>query len=197
MKERKKLLFHTCCAPCTVFPYQILKNTELRITLFFYNPNIHPEEEYVRRKSVIEGFAAEIKVPLIIYDPDMNGLSPAQREELWRSYPEDERCSMCYEARLDAAARYASDNYYDAFSSTLLGSIYQDHEKIISISEKCSARYGIDFFYQDLREGFRKGQRDAREMGMYRQKYCGCIESLDKSPFKDKILFTLKNENYK
>ena len=197
MENAKKLLFHSCCAPCTVYPYQILKNTRYSVTLYFYNPNIHPEDEYNRRKITIEEYAAANAIPLIVDDPDMNGLSPAQREELWRSFPEDKRCSMCYESRLCAAAEYASRNSFDAFSSTLLGSIYQDHEKIVKISQKCSARYGIEFYYHDFREGFRIGQRNAREMGMYRQKFCGCIESLDKSPYKDKILFSLKNDNQK
>ena len=193
MKESQRLLLHTCCAPCAIYPYEIIKDTDYDLTLFFYNPNIHPEGEYLRRKAVLEEFAAKNSIPLLIPSTRMNSLTSKEREELWRNTPDEKRCGMCYEARLGAVAEYASNNNYDAFSTTLLVSIYQDHEKIVTISKKYAKKYGIEFFYHDFREGFRAGQRKAREAGMYRQKYCGCIVSLDKSPFREKVLFSHRN----
>ena len=192
MTLKKKLLLHSCCGPCTVYPYDVIKDTDNELTLFYYNPNIHPKEEYLRRKAAIEEFASIYSIPLLIPSPDMSGLTSSEREELWRNTSEEKRCSMCYDTRLKAVAEYAAYNGYDAFSTTLLVSIYQDHDKIIKISKKYAEKYGVEFYYHDFREGFRAGQKKAREMGMYRQKYCGCIVSLDKSPFRDKIIFSLK-----
>jgi len=192
--NKKKLLFHSCCAPCTVYPYKILKEYDLAITLFFYNPNIHPIEEYRRRERMITEYSKTINLPLVILDPDSNDTTPEKREEIWMNYPEDSRCIMCYDLRLKQTASYASENGFDMFSTTLLGSIYQDHSTIMRTGDKYSKEFGVEFYYYDFREGFRKGQKEARDLGIYRQKFCGCIKSLENSPFKDKILFSLKSD---
>ena len=95
---------------------------------------------------------------------------------------------MCYDIRMDAVARFASENGYDSFCTTLLVSPYQQHETIIRTAEEKAEQYGVKFEYIDFRPGFRKGQNMARDIGLYRQKYCGCIFSLDESEFKEKIL---------
>jgi predicted adenine nucleotide alpha hydrolase (AANH) superfamily ATPase len=88
---------------------------------------------------------------------------------------------------LEKTARYAKNNGYKGFSTTLLVSIYQNHQLIIDIAESVADKYGIEFFYHDFREGYRIGQNKAKEYGLYRQKYCGCINSYNSSKYKDKI----------
>ena len=97
------------------------------------------------------------------------------------------RCHMCYDIRMDAAARYAAENGYDSFCTTLLVSPYQQHDVIVKTCEQKAEQYGVGFEYIDFRPGFRQGQNMARDIGLYRQKYCGCIFSLESSEFRDKI----------
>ena len=94
---------------------------------------------------------------------------------------------MCYAMRMDMAAETAAQMGFSAFTTTLLVSIYQDHEAIIKAAQRAAEKHKVQFLYRDFREGFRKGQDMAREDGLYRQKFCGCIFSLEESKFKDKI----------
>ena len=89
----------------------------------------------------------------------------------------DHRCAHCYTIRLGTAAKYAADHGYDAFTSSLLISPYQNHELLKAVGETMGKKYGVEFYYRDFRPGFREGQAKAREMGLYMQKYCGCIFS--------------------
>ena len=89
----------------------------------------------------------------------------------------DHRCAHCYTIRLGTAAKYAADHGYDAFTSSLLISPYQNHELLKTVGETMGKKYGVEFYYRDFRPGFREGQAKAREMGLYMQKYCGCIFS--------------------
>lgn len=98
----------------------------------------------------------------------------------------DNRCSYCYTTRLSETAKYAYENNYDAFCTTLLISPYQNHEKIIEIGNKLAEKYGIKFYYYDFRPYFREGQAKARELGFYMQKYCGCIYS-EEERYQNKI----------
>ena len=97
------------------------------------------------------------------------------------------RCEMCYDIRMDHVAKFAADNGYESFCTTLLVSPYQQHDRIAQISDEKASRYGVKFDYIDFRPGFRQGQDMAREIGLYRQKFCGCIFSLEESKFRDKI----------
>ena len=102
----------------------------------------------------------------------------------------DNRCTYCYTVRLNETAKYAIENGYDAFCTTLLISPYQNHEKIIEIGNKLAKQYGIKFYYYDFRPYFKEGQEKAREISLYMQKYCGCVfseeERYEKKIEKDK-----------
>ncbi|MEG2351563.1 MAG: epoxyqueuosine reductase QueH [Bacilli bacterium] len=89
----------------------------------------------------------------------------------------ENRCGFCYLMRLEKAAKYAKENGFDAFSTTLLISPYQNHELLKNTALIIEKKYGIKFLYRDFRPGFRQGQNKAREIGLYMQKYCGCIFS--------------------
>lgn len=178
-----KLLLHTCCAPCLIYPLKEIRKENLDVDLFYYNPNIHPIYEYIRRRDTLLSYVDRNSLKVILPDPeDLQFLSErTEAEDIWKSYPADDRCAMCYRTRFAKTAEYASNNGYDAFSTTLLVSIYQNHELIVKICDDLSKAYNIDFYYRDYRPGFREGQKEARDLGIYRQKYCGCICSLNSS----------------
>jgi len=179
-----KLLLHTCCAPCSIQCVEALAAGDIRPDLFWYNPNIHPFTEYRSRRDTLRGFAEEKKLSLIMEDEYglrsfIGGVSSLDEgaaggnpdEKKWR------RCGFCYRLRLEKTARLASEKGYDAFSTTLLISPYQNHDLIRETGKEQAARYGLQFFYRDFRPGFRLGQEQARTAGYYMQKYCGCIYS--------------------
>jgi predicted adenine nucleotide alpha hydrolase (AANH) superfamily ATPase len=175
-----KLLLHMCCAPCSVYPVSVLKGEGMDLHGLFFNPNIHPEEEYLKRKENVEIFSRAENIPVELWD-DM-------RQEVWENYKgsDEDRCNMCYSIRMDKTASIAKEKGFDAFSTTLLVSPYQKHELIKEIGERLAKKYGIDFYYKDFRPGFRQGQQQAREMGLYRQKFCGCIVSFNESKNRGK-----------
>lgn len=167
-----KLLLHMCCAPCTIYPASVLKEEGIEFEGLFYNPNIHPYEEFIKRKENVE-MLGKINGMTINYTDNFD-------QGRWESFKgnKEERCFMCYSARLEKAAQFASQKGFQAFTTTLLVSPYQKHDIIRETGEKFAQKYGVEFYYQDFRPGFRKGQQLAKEMGLYRQKYCGCIISL-------------------
>ncbi len=166
-----KLLLHMCCGPCSVYPVSVIKEEGIDVEGYFYNPNIHPVEEFDKRMKNVQIFSDKEKVR-VYYNHEF-------LQHVWEKYDDKEkRCNMCYRLRLDNVAKFARDNNFTAFSTTLLVSPYQKHDFIKDLGEELAKKYNIDFFYRDFRIGFREGQRIAKEMGLYRQKYCGCIKSL-------------------
>lgn len=176
-----RLLLHICCGPCAVYPVNVLHADNIEFKGLFYNPNIHPRDEFDRRRENVEKLA-EIKKLDIDYVEDF-------RQQQWETFggTEDQRCHMCYALRLDKAAEYAKKNGYDAFTTTLLVSPYQKHEQIKELGERMAAKHGVEFYYRDFRPGFRQGQQQAKELELYRQKFCGCIVSFNESPHTKKI----------
>jgi predicted adenine nucleotide alpha hydrolase (AANH) superfamily ATPase len=168
---KKRLLLHTCCAPCLVGTLPKI-NQEYEICCYWYNPNIHPYTEYRARLDALDGYAKKNNINLTVRD--YYGLAEFTQNVIGSL---KERCGYCYDFRLSEAAGFAKENGFDAFSSTLLVSPYQNHEKIKAAGEKCADEYGVNFFYGDFRENFREAQKSARESGIYMQKYCGCIFS--------------------
>ena len=167
-----KLLLHTCCAPCAVACVKALRAEGIEPTAYWYNPNIHPHEEYRARRDTLLAYAAGIG--LAVEADDDYGLRPfagAVSGELSR------RCITCYAARLRHTARRAKAGGYTHFTSTLLISPYQNHELLRAAGEQAAAEYGVIFLYRDFRPLFREGQAEARSLGLYMQKYCGCVFS--------------------
>lgn len=148
---------------------------------FYYNPNIHPYEEFAKRKQWVETLSVESGIDVITYE-----YNPDQYLGK-NAFNGDDRCKNCYELRLFEAARVADMKDFDAFSTTLLSSPLQKHEMIIEIADKASKKYNIPFYYEDFRLGYKKSQKEAKEMEIYRQKYCGCVYSQQKSKNYDSI----------
>lgn len=167
-----RILLHSCCAPCTIIPLQKLREADWTVHGFFYNPNIHPYQEFARRLDAYTAFA-ELRQLAVIVRADYE-LEAFLRQAAYR---ESQRCIYCYSTRLEAAARLAHKSRFDAFTTTLLYSKRQKHELVKSIAEQAAKKFGVPFYYLDFRPGWQEGQEQARRLGIYRQQYCGCIYS--------------------
>ena len=167
-----KILLHTCCAPCLIYPLRMLQQDKHEITGCFYNPNIHPCREYQRRLETLREYAVQQDLEILWpegYDMENFLCNVAFRES--------DRCYTCYYMRLCYTARMAKDRAFDAFTTTLLYSKYQKHDLIRGIGETLAKAYGISFYNRDIRVGWPEGVKISKETGMYRQPYCGCIYS--------------------
>lgn len=167
-----KTLLHACCGPCSVQCVASLRQEGMEPTLFWYNPNIHPFTEYRSRKEALVELARREGLECILRDAYGLRAFLAEVGMDW-----DRRCPACYRLRMEATAQCAADQGFERFTTSLLISPYQNHELLRQTGEEAAARHGVTFLYRDFRPLFREGQRQAREMGLYMQKYCGCIFS--------------------
>ncbi len=171
-----KLLMHTCCAPCSVYCIDELREENIEPTVYWFNPNIHPYMEYKARRDCLKEYTKSINVNAIF--EENYGLDDFCKNVVNNL---DTRCQdYCYPVRLEQTAKYAKENGFDTITTTLLVSPYQKHDIIHSLGDKIAKKYGIEFLYRDFRVGFREGQAKARELGLYMQKYCGCVFSEEK-----------------
>lgn len=176
-----KLLLHICCAPCSAACIKVLREENIDIVGYWYNPNIHPFKEYDNRLKALKEYSKMINLN-VIYD-DFYGLDEFVKNTVNII---DNRCGYCYLSRMERVVKYAHDNGYDAFSSTLLISPYQKHDLLKSICENLSKKYNIKFLYRDFRPYYELGREMFRETGLYMQKYCGCIFS-ERERYKKEI----------
>lgn len=168
-----RILLHTCCAPCLVHPLDELRSAGHEVTALFFNPNIHPYSEYLRRLDAFMVYTRDNNVPVLVEDREI-GMEEWLREVVFR---EAHRCRICFNVRMDAAARIAETKGFDAFSTTLLYSRFQKHDLLKSVAEAVAEQHGVPFVYADWRTGWNEGIKKYRKLGLYRQKYCGCIYS--------------------
>jgi hypothetical protein len=167
-----RLLLHICCAPCSIVPVAELRSAGTAVTGFFYRHNIHPYSECRRRQETLQDYAGRIGLEMI-WQPgyDLEGFIRSV------VHHEDERCLICYRLRLEATAALARQGNFDAYSTTLLYSRYQKHDRIREIGESVGRTLGVPFHYRDFRTAWKQGVAESRRIGLYRQKYCGCIYS--------------------
>jgi predicted adenine nucleotide alpha hydrolase (AANH) superfamily ATPase len=174
-----KLLLHVCCAPCSIYPIRLLREKKYDVMGYFYGSNIHPYTECLKRQKTLSDYAGRIGLKLIIsqgYDLEQFLRNVAYREK--------ERCLFCYQERLRSTALMAKRGKFDAFSTTLLYSKFQQHETIRSVGRTVGQDTGVSFIYQDFRTGWREGIDASKKLNMYRQQYCGCIYSEKERYFK-------------
>ena len=169
------LLLHMCCGPCSCYPVKKLRADGIEPTGYFFNPNIHPYKEWDMRLKTAGEFAQKVDMRIITDENYM--LRDFLKKALPAEETENGRCRMCYTWRLEQTARFAAENGFDAFSSTLFYSIYQQHELMKETARHFSELYGIRFYYEDFRPGWQEGIDISLELGLYRQPYCGCIFS--------------------
>lgn len=165
-------LMHICCAPCANQPVAQLREEGVQVAGFWFNPNIHPYTEYQARKHALEEYAKQAGLKLIVGGTyDLRPFITAVAGDI------DGRCAYCYRVRLEQTARFAKENGYDSFTTSLLISPYQNHEAIVQTGRELGDAYGVPFLCRDFRPLFQAGQEHARAHGFYMQKYCGCIFS--------------------
>ncbi len=205
------ILLHICCANCAIYPVKTLQEEGHNLTGFWFNPNIHPYQEYELRLNSVKDLAGRWRIGMIYtseYEPaeffrmfnatvthiprdtdssnDYETLIPPpppllkgdEEGFLLKSFPQHpERCKSCYRLRLEKTAEQAQKKGFDAFSTTLLISPFQDFEQLVIIGEELAGKYNVPFYLRDFRQYFCKAMTYAKEFGLYRQKYCGCIYS--------------------
>jgi len=156
-----------------VVPLDDLRAEGHDVTALFFNPNIHPFTEYLRRLDSFTTYARDNDVR-VLNGQRLDGMEEWLREVVFR---EAQKCRICFNFRMDRVAALAEAKGFDAFSTTLLYSRFQKHDLLKSICEAVSETHGIPFVYRDWRTGWNEGVKRYRKLGLYRQKYCGCIYS--------------------
>jgi hypothetical protein len=211
-----KILLHICCANCAISPIEKIREKGNAVVGFFFNPNIHPYQEYQKRLESLRRYSGETGLEVICRDEYLleeflrnvsHRMNPVRNSSRYDSKPSGalnsfgiilksnpakggtteqrgiisngvkERCQHCYALRLEATAQEAKNQGFDAFSTTLLESAHQNHALIKETGERIGKELGIPFYYEDFRQGWRKGVEVSKAMGLYRQQYCGCIYS--------------------
>jgi len=176
-RNTEPLLLHTCCGPCATQVVEVLSR-DYRVTAFYYNPNIQPEEEYVRRRTSLETFCRIKDIELISGDYDSKEwleLAAGLEEQ-----PEGgARCEVCFAMRLRKTAQVAVEQGMQMFGTTLSISPHKDTRAVNRIGQEAAKKYNIHFFAGDFKQdnGYRKSIDLSRRYGLYRQKYCGCMFS--------------------
>jgi Uncharacterized protein conserved in bacteria len=180
-----RVLVHLCCGPCGIMPVTRLLDEGLDVAGIFYNPNIHPLMEYLRRRESAVAAAGKLSIELMLPDAHDAG---AWNLERWLAAVHDaaevpagpgstDRCDFCYRDRLLVAAREAKRNGFDAFTTSLLYSRMQRHEAIKAQAEQVAEQVGVAFLYRDFRGDWQEGIDRSKAWDLFRQNYCGCVYS--------------------
>ena len=191
-KEKPKLLLHACCGPCSSYVLEYLAKF-FEITVFFYNPNIYPQEEYSRRleelKNLYKIFPPVIENNVELKETDYipkdfyDAVKTEKEPELAKEPEKGERCRRCYKFRLEKAYDYALKNHFDYFCTTLSISPFKDAEKINILGEEIQKQNadGPKWLPSDFKKkgGFKRSLELSEEYNLYRQQYCGCIFSMN------------------
>ena len=172
-----RVLLHACCGPCLIEPWDALSSLH-DVRVVYANPNIHPREEYVRRRDTLTAYAEArgIEVEELAYDTEVWDRAVAGLEDR-----PGERCRACFRLRLGMVAERAAESGFDAVATTLTVSPYQDPAAIRLAGEEACAAHGVTFVVTDFRDRYDEATRRSRELGMYRQNYCGCCYSHDEA----------------
>ena len=178
---KKKLLLHSCCGPCSSYVISYLTNY-FDITILYYNPNIYPYDEYLKRKQEQIKLINEIDCSnnLDIMDCDYdNDLYEKCIIGLENEPERGNRCMVCYNLRMEKTAKMAKECNYDYFCTTLSVSPYKNSEWINKIGEKLQNKYNINWLYSDFKkkDGYKQSISLSKKYNLYRQDYCGCIYS--------------------
>jgi predicted adenine nucleotide alpha hydrolase (AANH) superfamily ATPase len=184
LEEQKKvprLLIHSCCAPCSSYVLEYLSQY-FAITIYFYNPNIYPLEEYNRRVEEQEHLVAGMKFihPVTV---ESGVYEPQEFYRIIKGFEKEpeggERCFRCYELRLQEAAKIAQAERFDYFTTTLTISPLKNAEKLNEIGEKLAKEYHVSYLPSDFKKknGYKRSVELSKEHGLYRQDYCGCVFS--------------------
>ncbi len=180
-EEVPTLFLHSCCAPCSSYVLEYLSQY-FSITVFYYNPNIYPDDEYYKRVEEQKNFIGKLPAKHEIGFVEGNFDKPRFYEMAkgLEDVPEGgERCFKCYDLRLREAAKYAKEGGFDYFTTTLSISPLKNAEKLNEIGQEIALEYGVKYLVSDFKKknGYKRSVEISREYGMYRQDYCGCVFS--------------------
>jgi hypothetical protein len=170
----QRILLHTCCAPCATYSVRRLREQGFDVTGHWYNPNVHPFSEHERRREALASYAATTSLAML-WEPGYEVVAFLRAvcgHEQFRA-----RCQLCYPMRLERTAAVAAREGFDAFTTTLLISPYQDQDAIRAAAERLAHQVGVRFYFENLRRGWAEHSTMTRELGLYSQRYCGCIYS--------------------
>ena len=168
----QKVLLHICCGGCGIYPIEALREEGFEVFGFFYNPNIQPYQEFLKRRDAVKEMGEKLGVRILFKDE-----YPLNEWLRMVAFREEMRCELCYHLRLKETARYARRGKFDYFSSSLFYSKQQKHNLAVGIAESLAKEQGVKFLYRDFRSGWKRGVERSLELGIYRQNYCGCIYS--------------------
>lgn len=179
--EAPTLLLHSCCAPCSSYVLEYLAEY-FQITVFYYNPNIYPDEEYEKRVKEQQRFIKSLPVryPVAFIEGDFEKEKFYEAVKgLEKEKEGGERCFACYRLRLGKTAEFAAELQTDYFTTTLTISPLKNAEKLNEIGERLSGQYGVAWLPSDFKKknGYKRSTELSREYGLYRQDYCGCVFS--------------------
>ncbi len=183
------ILLHSCCAPCSAAIIEWLITNEYRVSIIFFNPNIFPQEEYLKRKNEIIGYAKNLEIPIYDLDDDAENfwelahkdwLERIQHIKGFATLPErSDRCLKCFEYRLEVTAQLADSLGIRLFTSTLASSRWKDLNQIISAGNRASSIYpSTSFWDKNWKKGGLYERRNLLAKNFYNQKYCGCEFSI-------------------
>ena len=179
-----KILMHMCCAPCSCYTVKRLREEGFEPVGYFFNPNIHPWQEWRRRLKTAREFADKVGLELVadnhyglreFLSKVWNLIDEADTIQFADGY--HKRCGICYAWRLQETARYAAEHGFELWTSTLFYSRHQNHERMKKTAEHFANVFGVNFYYEDFRAGWQEGIDLSMELGLYRQNYCGCVFS--------------------
>lgn len=179
--EKKKLLLHCCCAPCSSYVLEYL-HAFFDITVFFYNPNITQAEEYEKRKRELLRYLREVSYGGEIHVQEA-GYEPQRFLDVAKGHEKDAergvRCERCFQLRLEETARRAKEGEFDYFCTTLSISPHKDAALLMRLGEALAEKYGVSYLPSDFKkqDGYKRSIALSKEYGLYRQDYCGCIYS--------------------
>ncbi len=178
--NKPRLLLHVCCAPCSSAVLELLSKY-FDITIYYYNPNIHPQAEYEKRFGELIKLNKVMNFNYKIVQPKYNPQEFFDIAKGYENLPEgDIRCKKCMEQRMKLCAKYAKENNFDYFTTTLSISPYKNSHWINEIGYTLQDKYNIKFLYSDFKKnnGYLESIKLCKEYNIYRQDYCGCIYSL-------------------
>jgi predicted adenine nucleotide alpha hydrolase (AANH) superfamily ATPase len=163
-----------CCASCATYPVKSLLDAGDTVRGFWFNPNIQPIDEFHKRMGTLKQFQS-------LWGLQIDYVQEHETDTYTQAVSEHDgiRCEACYDLRLRRTAQHAKEIGYDKFTTSLLISPFQHHEKVQSAGLAAAAQYGVEFIYEDFREGWKHSRELSEKFELYRQKYCGCLNSLD------------------
>jgi hypothetical protein len=175
--KKQSLLLHTCCGPCATHVIELLLQ-DYHVTAYFYNPNIQPEEEYLKRLGAIDQYCSAKGIALL-KGPYENKKWIDMTSGLQDEPEGGKRCEACFSLRLNETARFARENSFTILATTLTISPHKNAAVVNNAGREAAKKTGVQFLETDFKkgDGYRKSCELSKKLGLYRQSYCGCLFS--------------------